>query len=234
MAEEPRASDSIPRLPSSSPHLLSYLSNGELAGKSLLDISTDRLDFCLDALRSGARRAVALLPDRERALTARAAASSLDAQAEIIASEFEDWTTDERFDIVRCNALQQMYDPIHGLRRMVGLVRETILLELVAPGFESVLAGYIGARALLARGAPAIFLGDPKVSTDIADRTFLLTLEALRVFFNKHHACFEPMVVTPAPARHRVIVKARLRKIDTLTIVAGPTSSGKSTFLPLP
>ena len=203
----------------------SYLSDGELAGKSLLDIDSDRLDFGLDALRRGARRAVVLLPDPERALAARAAADSLGTQAEIIASEFEGWTTDERFDIVRCNALHQMYDPIHALRRMVELVRETVVLELAEPGFASVRAGHIGARALLARGAPAIFLGDPKMSTNV----FLLTSEALRVFFNKHYACFEPIAV--ARVQDRTIVKARLRKIDTLTIVAGPTSSGKSTFV---
>jgi hypothetical protein len=121
-----------------------------------------------------------------------------------------------------------MYDPIHALRRMVELARESIVLE-IAPAPRSGPVRFRALTNLLLRWRPAIVLGTPTESIDAAAHAFAIAPEALRIFFEKHYACFMP--VTVSRSADRTFVRADFRRIDTLTIVAGVTSSGKSTFL---
>jgi hypothetical protein len=192
-----------------------------LVGKTFLDIGARSEALCRAALERGCERAVALLPG-----TVSVAAAP--GRPEIVAAELEDWTSSEQFDVVHCHSLHEMYDPIHALRRMVDLARGTIVLEIAAPRRDG------GVRfptftGLLLRKWPALVLGAPRENTDTAEHVFAIAPEALRVFFEKHYACFMPATVSRSA--HQTFVRADFREIDTLTIIAGATSSGKSTLM---
>jgi hypothetical protein len=190
----------------------------ELVGTAFLDIHGVSDDLCRAALDCGARRAVALLPG----------AVSRAGPPEIIAAELESWSSSEQFDVVHCASLHEMYDPIHALRRMVDLARGTIVLAIPhAPRSGPV--RFPAFTNLLLRWLPAIVVGAPKESLDAAAHAFALSPQALRIFFEKHYACFMPATVSRSA--DRTFIRADFREIDTLTIVAGVTSSGKSTFL---
>jgi hypothetical protein len=59
----------------------------------------------------------------------------------------------------------------------------------------------------------------------------MFTPAALEVFFNRHYAAFEPVQITKSPFKDRAIVEVRKRNIETMTVIAGPTGAGKSTFM---
>ena len=95
--------------------------------KSILEIGTGDGTYRLEALRRGAARAVCIEPYIEDFVAARAAAVGYSFSPEYIHADFESWASEEQFDVVIClNSLQQMYDPIHSLRKLVGLARETL------------------------------------------------------------------------------------------------------------
>jgi SAM-dependent methyltransferase len=207
---------------------------GDFAGKSLLDIGTYHGHFCIEAMRRGAARAVGLDVDTDSILAARAIAQHAGVRPDYIEADFADWPAEERFDVVLgLNVLHHLFDPIHALHKMTRLARERLVLEVAGPRPRDVEAGRIGNAILAAGQEPMIALGHPRKGkiAHAAQYAFMFTPAAVRMILEKHFVCFEPLTITPSPHKERFVVCADKRRIDTLTIVAGPTSTGKSTLL---
>jgi hypothetical protein len=203
-----------------------------IAGKSFLQIGSDNGVFCLEALRRGASRAVGIEPYRENIDAARAVAAQFDLSPEFVEADFEEWTATEKFDVVAClNLFHRLSDPVHALRRIVAMANDKIVLEIAVPTFRDVRRGRIGAFTALIRKQPIIALGRPDNKSDSTPGTFMFTPAALEIILNKHYRCFEPVKIMRSPHKGRVIVEARKRTIETLTVVTGPVSAGKSTFI---
>jgi SAM-dependent methyltransferase len=215
-------------------YLIPLIFGDDFGDKTLLDVGTYHGFFCLEAMRLGAARAVGLDACIESLQTARQIAANLPRPPTYVHADFETWESDEKFDVVLLlNVLHHMWDPIHALRKAALLAKESIVLELHAPRQRD----FKKKKSGLAR----IF--DPKDESPITDpmllmgraedaqHTFLFTPAAISTIFEKHYACFEPVEVRPSPFKERVIVRARKRKIDTLTMVAGAPGSGKSQFI---
>jgi SAM-dependent methyltransferase len=204
-----------------------------IEGRSYLDIGCFHGYFCLEALRRGARRSAGIESYRESVQAARAIASTFGLSPEYIEADFEEWNTDERFDVISClNVMHHLYDPIHALRRMVDMAREKLVLEIAVPTFKDLRRRHISPlTALAARSEPLIALGLPSDDVDLAQRTFIFTPAALKVMLNRHYLGFEPVRIVPSGHKGRMLVTARKRRIETLTVVAGPTAAGKSTLI---
>jgi 2-polyprenyl-3-methyl-5-hydroxy-6-metoxy-1,4-benzoquinol methylase len=202
----------------------------EFSGKTLLDIGCHHGYFCLEAARRGANSAVGIDAFEENVTVARALSDGL-ANVEYIEADFESWESEQQFDVVLClNVLHHLYDPIHAIRKMATMAREKLVVEIAVPTLQDVLHRRLSAWALGARGLPAMFLRIPRNNVDVGSRMFLLTPAVLKVLLNFHSHEFEDVRISPSPFKKRWVVSAARRKIERLTIVAGPTSSGKSTF----
>lgn len=204
----------------------------DFTGKSLLDLGSYHGHFCLEALRRGADRAVGIEPYTENLAYAREIAAKLGLAPDYVDADFETWETAETFDCVLClNLLHHLYDPVHALRKLVPLARERIVIELAAPRWLDLRKKRIGPGALLARHEPILAPGRTRDLLAAADYTFIISPAAIKAIFEQHFACFESVRILPSPFKGRHIVVAEKRRIEDLTIVAGPTSSGKTTFI---
>ena len=218
-------------------HDRSYLNDvifgPDFSGQSLLDIGSFLGYFCLEALERGAGSATGIEPDDESVRQAREIASLRGHAPEYINDDFErfDWSG-RAFDVVIClNVLHHMFDSVHSLRQMMKLARRKVVLEFAAPRLSDVGLGMFNPLALLSAAAPAIVLGAPRKSVDVASRTFLFSRQAMQALFNKHTSVFEPVSIARSPFKGRLILSAVKRRIGHLVVVAGPTSAGKSTLI---
>jgi SAM-dependent methyltransferase len=199
--------------------------------QSILDIGTYHGRFCLEAMKQGASRAVGLDAHEESLIVAKKLARDAGLTPDYLAADFETWDTEEKFDVVLClNVLHHFYDPIHAIRKMSRLARRKIVLEVAAPTVRNLMFSRGPLSALFTRG-PIITLGQAWAKAHVADYTYLINRATFRVLFNMHNNSFEPIRFQRSPFKNRVIIEARKRRIKHLTVVAGPTASGKSTFV---
>ncbi|MDP1700133.1 MAG: class I SAM-dependent methyltransferase [Aestuariivirga sp.] len=204
----------------------------EFTGKSYFDIGSYLGHFCIEALRRGAVRSCGIETDVSHVRRAQRIAGLLSMKPEYINGNFERWVPpNETFDVVTClNVLHHLTDPINAIRKIMQLSKSRIVLEVAKPTWREVLKDHINPLRLAGLGSPAIFLGKPKKRGYIAGRTYMFTPQALRIIFNVHSNLFEPISITSSPFKGRLVVVAQKKSIGHLVVVAGPTSSGKSTL----
>jgi 2-polyprenyl-3-methyl-5-hydroxy-6-metoxy-1,4-benzoquinol methylase len=220
-------------------HDRSYLNplifGDDFRGKSLLDIGTYHGFFCLEAMQRGAARAVGLDPCAESLQTARRLAAGLELGPIYVHADFETWDSDKHFDVVLLlNVLHHMWDPIHALRKAAAIVNDKIVIELQVPRQRDFRKKKSSRFARIFGRADKTFIQEPMLlmgRAEDAQHTFLFTPAAISTIFEKHYTCFEPVEIHQSPFKERVIVCATKRKIDRLTVVAGVTGSGKSSFI---
>lgn len=204
----------------------------EAGGRSLLDIGCNLGLFCREAARRGLT-AIGIDTDPDAIRGAVELASGLENKPEYVLGDFEehDWRG-SRFDtVIALNVLHHMFDPIHALRVMNALARRRIILEVAQPTWRDRKLVLRSPSVLFARWMPIMWLDHTRKPRRVGSRTFLFTRRALSVLFNEHTTIFEPLRFHRSPFKDRLIVEARKREIGHLVVVAGPTSSGKSTFL---
>lgn len=203
-----------------------------LEGQSLLDIGTFLGYFCIEALRHGAETATGVDANRESLRKARELAEILGYSPEYVLGDFE--TMDfgqKKYDVVLgLNVLHHMFDAVHSLRKMMDLARRRVILEVATLSWRDYKHNWFNPLSLAIGGMPVIHMGHPKRPGLLPSRTFLFTPAAMRLLFNVHSCLFEPIRVIKSPFKGRFIVEAQRRQIRNLVIVAGATSSGKSTY----
>lgn len=203
----------------------------QLAGKSILEVGSGDGEVCVAGLELGAARAVGIELSAQRIQAARRVAATAGRHAEFFEADFESWEDGgEKFDIVICSgALNHMLDPIHALRRMMSLAQERLLLRFSGPTLREMRRFRMSPGYVLGGGAGLIAPGRSRYTDNIYSLSFALTPAAVRTILNRHCALFEPVAVRRTADRGRLIAANR-RRIDHLTVIAGPTSSGKSTL----
>ena len=217
-------------------HDRSYLNElafaGGVEGQSVLDIGCNLGYFCIQALRRNAASATGIDPDATSIRQAREIARLLGLAPDYLCGDFEEWDLQGRsFDTVLClNVLHHLYDPIGAIRKMIQIARRRIVIEFARPTAWDLLKRSGNPLLAAASAAPLIILGDPS-KTQAMSRSFLFTGRALEILFNGHTELFEPLILRPSPFKGRQIAVANRRRIRHLLVVAGPTSSGKSTLL---
>jgi SAM-dependent methyltransferase len=203
----------------------------QLAGKSILEVGSGDGEVCVAGLELGASRALGIELSAQRIQAARSVAAAAGRHAKFIEADFQNWEDGgEMFDIVICSgALRHMLDPIHALHRMMRLAQERLLVCFSVPTLREMRRFRISPGYVLTGGAGLIALGRSRYTDNIYNFPFALTPAAVRTILNQHCALFEPVAVRRTADRGRLVVANR-RRIDHLTVIAGPTSSGKSTL----
>ena len=214
-------------------YLKDIVFGGDVSGQTMLDIGSSQGSFCIEGLRRGMSMATGLevYPDDIR--IAGELAKQFGVEPTYIQGDFETWETDETYDRVLClNVLHHMYDPVHAIRRMMRMARRKIVLEVAVPRLGDVKPAWLSPLFLfLAKRIPLIHCGCRGSIAHAASRTFLFTPQVLQMIFNYHSQMYEPIRTYKSPMKKRLVVEARKRIIRHLTVICGPTCSGKTTLM---
>jgi hypothetical protein len=207
---------------------------GGIKGHSVLDIGCRSGHVCIEALRRDAASATGIDLNPTAIAMAREMARAVGAtpSPDYLCGDFEHWDwQDRRFDTVVClNILHHLYDPVGAIRSMMRLAKRRIIVEFTCPGVWDLFK--CTGNPLLAAGVsgPVVVLGEATIKRPMS-RAFLFTGKAMEVLFNDHTEMFDPLILRHSPVRNRQVAVANRRHIGHLVVVAGPTSSGKSTLL---
>ncbi len=217
------------------PFLLELAFGSSLEGKTVLDLGSYLGYFCLEACQQKAKHVVGLELDPDRVKEARTLAAIKGLEPEYRIGDLESLDQEEKYDLVLClNLLHHLYDPIAALHKLAGITRDTLIIEAAGLGRHD--RSKLKMPALLLRylkNKPLIVVrpGIPRIGKSSASQKYFITEKALVNILAGHTGLFARVEVFPSEFKDRFIIKATRRKIGHLLIVAGPTSSGKSSFL---
>jgi 2-polyprenyl-3-methyl-5-hydroxy-6-metoxy-1,4-benzoquinol methylase len=101
-----------------------------LAGKSILDVGCYYRLYCHEAIRRGAKKAVGVEPNKDRARVAQPIAHFLENDVEVLHGDIMSIELDSKFDIIFfLSVLHHVPDPIAVMRRLASLCADTVIVE---------------------------------------------------------------------------------------------------------
>jgi len=206
----------------------------DVRGKSVLNVGIGDGDLCLEALARGADRVAGLDVDRAALDRAARKAMSQSRPVEFRQVNFDEHWSAERFDYVFCGSvLSRVRNPLLLLDRLVDLAAERLVLEvpeLCRPDYSALRLRWWHRLCLRGlRGVPLVLVHPRPVRRD--GQSVMLTTVAAQALLREHRSVFSRVVVVPSATSGRWFVIAERRRIDRLIVIAGPTSSGKSTLI---
>jgi 2-polyprenyl-3-methyl-5-hydroxy-6-metoxy-1,4-benzoquinol methylase len=205
----------------------------DMTGKTVLDIGCKYGYFCFEALKRGARRAVGIDVDPESVRKARLLAQCLGADASFELCDVEHDPIEERFDYVLClNLLHHLMRPVAVLDKLIEVTRERLILEVATLGRrDRRKLGVSWLQAQLIKRLPAMLVGRNGITGRRSSQKFFVTSAALENLLLYHRHMFARVDTQPSIGKsQRYISIARRRSIGELVVLAGPTSSGKTTL----
>jgi 2-polyprenyl-3-methyl-5-hydroxy-6-metoxy-1,4-benzoquinol methylase len=205
----------------------------DLEGKSVLDIGSYLGYFCLAARERNAGRVVGWEIDFERRRMANTLAEIKGLEVEYRGGDVETTSGDERFDVVLClNVLHHLRNPIAVLDKLTRMTKNKLVLEVATLGRHdrkkfslSAITAYLIARA------PVMLVGRGDTSGRSRQQKFFLTRSAVERLLVHQRNAFARVDFIDSGFKGRFLVVAKKRRVDNLIVVAGPTSSGKSTMI---
>jgi hypothetical protein len=209
--------------------LAEVLLSEDLGGQSVLSIGSGSGFIPLKALRNGAIRVAVVDANRHTIGAARAAAQTAGFSPEFIDGKWDDVCAGiGEFDTIVCSLRPPaIRDPFAAIGHMMTRTRKRLIIEFDCPRRSD---GVAYALALLAGNQPLVWLPKPAKPGRVLHRPFLFTAAAVRHLFAYHSTLFEPIRILWPNSAGRFVIEARRRRVRNLLVVAGPTSSGKSTF----
>jgi SAM-dependent methyltransferase len=205
----------------------------DMTGKSVLDIGCSHGFFCFEAARRGATRVLGLDVEPEVVRKNRLLADCLGLNVEFGVIDIERQRLTEKFDYVLClNVLHHLSNPLTVLDNLVDIAQERLVLEMASFGGHDArrLGLFPGFGHLLAK-APIMYIARGGTSGKRQLKRSFLTQSAVYNLLAHHRHIYARVDMMPSEHKDRYIVIAQRQKIDHLAVVAGPTSSGKSTFI---
>ena len=209
-----------------------------LAGKTVLDASCSLGFFALEAHKRGATRVLAADVDDERIRQARIIAEISEAPIEYRCLDIETDPINEHFDYVLfLGAIHRIPNPIATLHRLADITRERMILEI--PGMDDDRVQRFlwkkyncdkNVQKILAE-LPIAVIGRYETGRKKYEQKYFFTTESVRTILLHHRRLFSALDEIRSPTKGKTILIAKRRQIDNLTIVSGPTASGKSTLL---
>jgi hypothetical protein len=218
----------MPPLREDDAELLEKLQEVDIAGRSVLIVTGGSADIAFHAARCGANPVTVIVTGRQvgprevdmaqrNGVILRSARSTPDPIGE----------EGEIYDDAICNfADAYRTDALGMLLHIASKTRARLIAALNSPTPSEV--GFAG-RFFLGH-LPLAWLTKPKKPGRKLRRSFLVSPQALRNLLHYHTALYEPPDVSRSKDGSRIISVSRRRKVKNLVVVAGPSSSGKSTF----
>lgn len=208
---------------------------GGITGKTVLDIGSYLGYFCFEALERGAAAATGLEVDPAKLRQARTLAEIKGLAADFQMDDIETMALAGRYDIVLClNVLHHLFNPVGVLHKLAEATRDRLVLEVASLNPRDAKKLGVGALTRQFIGKlPVVFVGKgvPSFKSQGEVQKYFFTPAAIQRILGSQRALFSRIEIVPSSHKQRFIVVATRRRIGTLVIVSGPTSSGKSTFL---
>jgi hypothetical protein len=218
----------MPPLRQEDAELLEKLQEVDIAGRSVLIVTGSSTDIAFHAARCGAHPVTVIVTGRQvepqevdmaqsNGVVLRSARSTPDPIGE------------ERkvYDDAICNFTDAYRtDALGMLLHIAPKIRDRLITALNSPTPSEM--GFAGRFFL--RHLPLTWLPKPKKPGRKLRRSFLVSPQALRNLLHYHTALYEPPAISRSEDRSRIISVSRRRKVKNLVVVAGPSSSGKSTL----
>lgn len=205
----------------------------DLRGKSVLDVGCKYGFFCFEAARRGAARVVGLDVDPDSVRKARLLASCLASPVEFELADIERESLSGEFDYVLClNVLHHLADPIAALAKLGAAARERLVLEVATFGWRDLRKLRIGPlRALSLARSPVLYVA-PQGVREKTGQSFFVSQSGLEgLLAQQGGGGFARIEQVPSGWKNRFLTVAERRSIERMLVVAGPTSSGKSTLI---
>jgi len=205
----------------------------DLTGKTVLDVGSKFGYFCFEAVKRGAKRVVGIDVDPDSVRKARLLADCIGADVHFECLDIEADPIRETFDVVLClNLLHHLRDPLAAIERLTAIAQERLVLETAAlGGHDRRKLGLSRIAATFLSRAPVLYVSRNGTSGKRSVQKFFLTRPALENLLLHHRHAFARVDFFPSDHKDRYCAVAHRRRIDRLVVVAGPTSSGKSTLI---
>ena len=214
----------------------------DLTGASVLDIGCNFGYFCFEAARRGATRVLGIDVDPENIRKARLLADCLGLDVEFKLLDFEVDALQEQFDTVLClNVLHHLRNPLASIEKLIEIANDRLVLEIAGLGnHDRRKLGVPLLRYLSLRDSPVIYVGKNGTSgrppgvprrAGFSGQKFFFTQDAILHLLQYQRCVFARVSSVPSQHKDRFTVIAEKRQIDDLIVIAGPTSSGKSTLI---
>lgn len=214
----------------------------DLSGASVLDIGCNFGFFCFEAAKRGATRVLGIDVDPENIRKARLLADCLGLDVEFALLDFEVDSLKERFDNVLClNVLHHLRNPLASIERLIEMTAGRLVLEVAGLGnHDRRKLGVPWLRYLSLRNSPVIYVGKNGTSgrpsnvpkrAGFSGQKFFFTQDAILHLLQYQRCVFAQVSAVPSQHKGRFTVIAEKRRIEDLIVIAGPTSSGKSTLI---
>jgi len=203
----------------------------DLHGKSVLDVGSYLGAFCVEALRRGAGRTVGIEINGRRIGHARTIAEISELSPEYIEADIDVLELTESFDVCLCmNLLHHLKDPIRLLHVLSRVTRERLVLEVASMGHHDRKRAKLGFLAsLLLRNLDVVYVAAGTQS--VGNQKYFFSRGALRKILDGHIKRFHTIEFIDSALRDRFFVRASRLVIDRMVVVAGPSSSGKTTLM---
>ncbi len=206
----------------------------DMSGKSVLDIGTKYGYFCFEALKRGAKRVVGIDVNPEDIRKAKMLADCLGVEVEFLTLDIEREELTEKFDFVLClNVLHHLKNPIGLLEKLIDLTEERLILEIASLyRHHHKKLGLSRIQRHFLKRTPAIVVDRNGISGSDNTQKFFMNIPAVENLLLHHRKMFARVDSFPSEfGRGRFISIGYKRRIKKLIVVAGPTSSGKSTLI---
>jgi SAM-dependent methyltransferase len=206
----------------------------DMTGKSVFDLGCMYGFFCFEAEQAGASRMLGVDIEAVNVETSRLLAEIRGSKAEFRKLDIEMEPIPGQFDYVLClNVLHHMRNPLGALDKLIAATRERLVLEVASLGRGDRRKLSVPAWAgVLLRRFPIVYASSATGKRAGSNELFYFTPAAIQNLLTAHRRVFSKIEVLPSEHKDgRFIVIAHKRRVDRLIVVAGPTSSGKSTLI---
>jgi 2-polyprenyl-3-methyl-5-hydroxy-6-metoxy-1,4-benzoquinol methylase len=203
----------------------------DLHGKSVLDVGSYLGAFCVEALRRGAGRTVGIEINNRRISHARTIAEIAKLSPKYIEADIDSLALTESFDVCLCmNLLHHLKDPIRLLHVLSRFTRERLVLEVASMGGHDRKRAKLGVlSSLLLRNLDVVFVAAGTQS--VGNQKYFFSRGALRKILDGHIKRFHTVEFIDSALRDRFFVRASRLVVERMVVVAGPSSSGKTTLM---
>jgi SAM-dependent methyltransferase len=205
-----------------------------LEGASVLEIGCGEGSFCLEAKRRNADRVVGIDMDDERLVVATKLARDRNLDLDFFKGSITSIEELGAFDYVLCrHLLNRVLDPIHTIHKLIGVTRQTLILELA--DIDLTITKFAKKRprqALLGGWRPVFRLLPyalrPGILAVDSHGNFLMTRNWIKNLLRAQRRDIDRIEIVDSDQPHRYFVLVHMRRLRALALVSGPAGVGKS------
>ncbi len=211
----------------------------DLTGKTVLDVGCAEGFFSIEAKKRNALNVVGIDFDDDKLKAAKKFSEIQGLEIEFRNIGLDQFTNLDNFDYVVClNVLHHVTDPLSIINKLVSITNERLILEVANVntvfsdiGKSKKNKALLGFWGIIFKYLPES-LGPGILAVDSRAR-FLINRKWIKNLIETQYLDIEKLNFLDSELKHRYIVNTKMRHINDLAIISGPTDIGKSSMIKL-